>query len=54
MFAIVAALLFILAAFGVHMGEVDLVALGLCAMAIHLLVGTWPWGAIHIGRRPGS
>lgn len=51
MFAIIAALLFILAAFGVTMGEVNLVALGLCAVAIHLLVGAWPLGTIQIGRR---
>lgn len=41
MFAVIAALIFILAAFGVALGTVNLVALGLCAVAIHLLVGTW-------------
>lgn len=51
MFAIIAALLFILAAFNVHMGEVNLVALGLCAVAIHLLIGNWPLGTIQINRR---
>lgn len=41
MFAVIAALIFILAAFGVALGTVNLVALGLCALAIHMLVGTW-------------
>lgn len=41
MFAVLAALIFILAAFGVALGTVNLVALGLCALSIHLLVGTW-------------
>lgn len=53
MFAIVAALLFILAAFGVHMGDIDLVALGLCAVAIHLLIGNWPLGTLPL-RRPNQ
>lgn len=51
MFAIIAALLFILAAFGVALGAVNLVALGLCALAIHLLVGAWPLGSIHLTRK---
>lgn len=51
MFAVIAALIFILAAFGVGMGGINLVALGLCSLAIHLLVGAWPFGTIHIGRR---
>lgn len=51
MFAIVAALLFILAAFGVAIGTVNLVALGLCAVAIHLLVGTWPLRSKIVQRR---
>jgi hypothetical protein len=50
MFAIIAALLFVLAAFGVAITGVDIVALGLCALAIHLLVGAWPLGSFHIGR----
>lgn len=50
MFAIIAALLFILAAFGVALGTVNLVALGLCAVAIHLLIGTWPLSSKIVRR----
>lgn len=51
MFAIVAALLFILAAFNVQLGAMNLIALGLCALAIHLLIGSWPFGAIQLTRK---
>lgn len=51
MFAIIAAMLFILAAFGVQLGTVNLLALGLCSLAIHLLVGNWPLGAIRLSRK---
>lgn len=53
MFAIIAALLFILAAFGVTMGDVNLIALGLCAMALQLLIahGAWPFPPFPVRRR---
>lgn len=51
MFAIIAALIFILAAFKVTMGDVELVPLGLCALAIHLLVGAWPLGNLKLTRK---
>lgn len=51
MFALIAAILFALAAFGVHWEHVEIVALGLCAVAIQLLIGNWPLGAIQLTRR---
>jgi hypothetical protein len=51
MFAILAALIFILAAFGVTMGEVNLVALGLCTLTVHMLVGLWPLGSLKVSRK---
>lgn len=53
MFALIAAILFALAAFGVRWESVDIVALGLCAVAIHLLIGTWPFTGegIRLARR---
>lgn len=51
MFAIIAALLFILAAFRVDMEAFELVPMGLCSLAIHLLVGAWPFGSIKLVRR---
>lgn len=45
MFALVALICFILALFHVHLGSIDLVVLGFCFVALHLMVG-WgiPWG----------
>lgn len=47
MLALIAALIFILAAFGVTIGEVNLVALGLCVLALHFV---WSWGAPLVRR----
>lgn len=44
MFALIAAILFALAAFGVKFDEVGIVELGFVCVAIHLLVGNWPFG----------
>lgn len=44
MFALLALLAFVLALFHVHLGEIDLVILGLCFVAAHLLFGVGiPW-----------
>jgi hypothetical protein len=44
MFALTALIAFILALFEVHIGDVDLVILGLVFIAAHLLFGDWrPW-----------
>jgi hypothetical protein len=45
MFAILAALVWLLAAFDVHLGTVNLLLLGLSLLALHLAFGV-PW------RRP--
>jgi hypothetical protein len=49
MFALVAVILFLLAAFGVGFHSVNIVDLGLAALALHLLVGLWPFESF--GRR---
>jgi hypothetical protein len=41
MFALLALLCFVLALFGVSIGTIDLVVLGLAFIALHLLIG---WG----------
>lgn len=51
MFALLAAIVFAVKVFGGSIGSLDLIALGLCLMAIHLLVGMWPFTAIKINRR---
>jgi hypothetical protein len=51
MFALIAVVLFVLAAFGVRFDEVDIVALGLACVAAHLLIGAWPFGATPPWRR---
>lgn len=51
MFALIAVILFLLKAFGVTFESVDIIALGLASTALHLLVGAWPLGNIHIGRK---
>jgi hypothetical protein len=48
MFALVALICFILALFHVHLGSIDLVILGLCFIALHLLFGIGiPWGRMR-------
>lgn len=42
MAALLALLCFLLALFGVHPGGLDMMVLGLCFVALHLLVGVWP------------
>ena len=51
MFALIAVILFLLAAFGVAFGTVDIVALGLASVALHLLVGLWPFGTLGFTRK---
>lgn len=51
MFALLAAIVFAVKVFGGSIGNLDLIALGLCFVAVHLLVGLWPFGAFKIGRR---
>lgn len=44
MFALLALIAFVLALFGVHLGWLNLVTLGLCFVAAHLLLGGGlPW-----------
>lgn len=50
MFALAAVILFILAALGVNNAHFNLVDIGLACVALHLLIGAWPFGAI-IARR---
>lgn len=49
MFAILAAVCFLLALFDVTLGEVELVTLGLLFVAVHLVFDFRPWA----GRRNG-
>lgn len=51
MFALIAVILFLLAAFGVKFDAVGIVELGLAAMALHLLVGLWPFGTLTLTRK---
>jgi len=43
MFAILALLAFVLALFDVTIGSIDLVVLGLCFVAAHLIYAWTPW-----------
>lgn len=44
MLALIALLCFVLALFGVHLGSINLVTLGLCFVAAHLAFGGYlPW-----------
>lgn len=48
MFALLALIAFVLALFGVHLGSLDLVILGWCFVALHLLFGVGiPWGRLR-------
>lgn len=42
--ALIALILFALAAFGVKWESVGIVELGLAFLALHLIVGNWPFG----------
>jgi hypothetical protein len=46
MFALIAVILFLLAAFGVKFDEIDITLLGLASLALHMLVGAWPFGSV--------
>ncbi len=50
MFALIAAILFALAAFGVKWEAVDIVALGLVFLSVHMLVGLWPFGTLRVSK----
>lgn len=54
MAALIGLILFVLAAFGVTFGKINIVDLGLACLALHLLVGLWPFGTITLTRRQGS
>lgn len=50
MFAILALICFVLALFGVHLGSIDMVVLGLAFLAAHLIWNPgYPW---NWNRRP--
>lgn len=48
MLALVACILFVLAAFGVSFAGLNLIALGLAFLAAHFLIPWTPW----VGRQP--
>lgn len=47
MLAILALICFVLATFGVALGSLSVLALGLAFLAAHLIVGGWPWGGTY-------
>lgn len=47
MFALIALVLFVLAAFGVDFDSVNIIALGLAFLAAALLLGNWPLGFVR-------
>lgn len=51
MAAIVALILFVLAAFGVKFNDVNIVDLGLAFLALALLIGNWPVGVVLARRQ---
>lgn len=48
MFALIALILFVLAAFGVALGSLNVVALGLASLTVHFIIGGWPFGVLRI------
>lgn len=50
MFALIAAIIFALAAFGVEFDSVNIVDLGLAFLAVALIAGNWPL-ALVINRK---
>lgn len=52
MFAVIAAVIAILAAFGVKFGSVDMLFLFLCFLALHLAFSWSPWDAYITRRNP--
>jgi hypothetical protein len=51
MFALLAALCFVLALFHVKLGTVDLVVLGLLFISLHLAFGGFVWGVERLRNR---
>lgn len=51
MFAILALVLFVLAAFRVDFEAFELVPMGLALVAVHLIVGNWPLGYFNRPQR---
>jgi len=47
MFALIAAIIWFLAAFGFGLGKVNMLFLGLGFLALHLMVDWRPWGTIR-------
>jgi hypothetical protein len=52
MAALLALICFVVALFGGSLGSIDLVTLGLAFVALHLLIGGWPFGGTLPWRRP--
>jgi hypothetical protein len=51
MFALIALILFVIDAFGVHsLGPVATLPLGLAFVALHLVTGWAPWGSVRLTR----
>lgn len=54
MIAIIALICFVLAAFGrAALGGVALLPLGLAFLAVHFIIGGWPWGGSYPWQRRG-
>lgn len=51
MFALIAVILFVIDAFGVHaLGPVATLPLGLAFLALQVLTGWAPWGSVRLTR----
>jgi hypothetical protein len=51
MFAVLALITFLLALFGVHIGAINLVTLGLAFLAAHMIWDPFPLTGIQLHRR---
>jgi hypothetical protein len=51
MLAILALLVFVLATFGVALGDLNMIALGLALLSLHFILGGWPWGGAFPWQR---
>lgn len=47
MAALIALIVFVLAAFGVAIGSVNLIAVGLAFLTLHFIIGGWPFGVLR-------
>lgn len=47
MSAILALICFVLATFGADVADINLLALGLAFLALHFVLGGWPWGSAY-------